>query len=245
MRAVIVPNGWWGPLLGLVLIAAAVLLVVWWRQQSYRWPLILAGAVAAALALSWWSGEVFDVADYRAGCDGLCSGFRGAPVPTYSGAAAGGVFLPGGFLLNSLVYLVLILGWAALLHALVSGAQGGSRGSAFAVVLIALMLTVGPLLLSPLFLPPPEARARSDPQRIAINARREVYLYDQLAPLPVLRVGLEDVRPRPDNQPGMRVCLSAYTFFYMPVGHLYLDMTPEGVHSNGGGMLPRPASCWE
>jgi hypothetical protein len=245
MRAVIVPNGWWGPLLGLVLIAAAVLLVVWWRQQSYRWPLILAGAVAAALALSWWSGEVFDVADYRAGCDGLCSGFRGAPVPTYGGAAAGGVFLPGGFLLNSLVYLVLILGWAALLHALVSGAQGGSRGSAFAVVLIALTLTVGPLLLSPLFLPPPEARARSDPQRIAINARREVYLYDQLAPLPVLRVGLEDVRPRPDNQPGMRVCLSAYTFFYMPVGHLYLDMTPEGVHSNGGGMLPRPASCWE
>ena len=170
MRAVIVPNGWWGPLLGLVLIAAAVLLVVWWRQQSYRWPMILAGAVAAALALSWWSGVAFNVADYRAGCDGLCSGFRGAPIPTYGGAAAGGVFLPGGFLLNSLVYLVLVLGWAALLHALVSGAQGGSRGSVLAAVLIALTLIVGPLLLSPLFLPPPEARARSDPQRIAINA---------------------------------------------------------------------------
>jgi len=232
-------------LLGLVLIVAAVLLVVWWRQQSYRWPLVLVASLATALALSVWSGVAFDVADYRAGCDGLCPGFRGAPIPTYGGAAAGGVFLPGGFLLNSLVYLVLILGWAALLRALVSGAQGSSRGSALAVALIVLALVVGPLLLSPLLLPPPEARARSDLRRVAINARREVYLYDQLASLPVLRVGLEDVRPRPDHQPGMRVCLSAYTLFYVPVGHLYLDMTPEGVHSDGGGMLPRSASCWE
>ena len=245
MRAVIAPHGWWALALGVVLGAAAVLLVVWWRQRSYRWPLVLVASLAAALALSVWSGVAFDVADYRAGCDGLCPGFRGAPIPIYGGAAAGGAFLLGGFLLNSLVYLVLILGWAALLRALVSGAQGSSRGSALAVALIVLALVVGPLLLSPLFLPPPEARARSDLRRVAINARREVYLYDQLASLPVLRVGLEDVRPRPDHQPGMRVCLSAYTLFYVPVGHLYLDMTPEGVHSDGGGMLPRSASCWE
>ena len=202
----IAPHGWWGLVLGVVLSAAAVLLVVWWRQQSYRWPLVLVASLAAALALSVWSGVAFDVADYRAGCDGLCPGFRGAPIPIHSGAAAGGAFLPGGFLLNSLVYLVLILGWAALLRALLSGTQGGSRGSELAVALIVLTLIVGPLLLSPLFLPPPEARARSDLRRIAINARREVYLYDQLASLPVLRVGLEDVRPRPDHQPGMRVC---------------------------------------
>ena len=245
MRAVIAVQGWLGLVLGLVLIAAAVLLVVWWRQQSYRWPLVLAGAVAAALALSWWSGVAFNVADYRAGCDGLCPGFRGAPIPVYDGVAAGGAFLPGGYFLNSLVYLVLILGWAALLRALVNGGQGGSRNNALIVAGFALLLAATPLLLSPLLLPPPEAHVRGDPQRIAINARREVYLYDQLASLPVLRVGLEDVRPRPDHQPGMRVCLSAYTFFYLPVGHLYLDMTPEGVHSNGGGILPRSASCWE
>jgi hypothetical protein len=245
MRAVIAANRWWGSALGVALIVAAVLLIIWWRQQSYRWPLILAGALAAALALSWWSGLAFDVADYRAGCDGLCPGFRGAPIPIRNGAAAGGAFLPGGFLLNSLVYLVLILGWAALLRALLIGIQHNSQRNIFTLVLIALLLIVGPLLLSPLYLPPPEARARGDLQRIAINARREVYLYGRLAPLPVLRVGLEDVRPRPDGQPGMRACLTTYTFFYMPVGHLYLDMTPEGVHSNGGGVLPRSASCWE
>ena len=44
---------------------------------------------------------------------------------------------------------------------------------------------------------------------------------------------------------GCAVCLSAYTFLYVPVGRMYLDMTPEGVHSNAGGMLPRSASCWE
>lgn len=245
----IVLKGWLGPALGLVLLVAALLLVVWWRQQSYRWPLILAAALAAAAALSIWSGIAFDVADYRAGCDGLCPGFRGAPIPIRNGVAAGDAFLLGGFLLNSLVYLVLILGWAALLRGLLNGIGGGSRGSARSSVLAAafvvLILAAGPILLSPLFLPPPEAHVRGDPQRIAINARREVYLYDQLAPFPVLRVGLEDVRPRPDHQPGMRVCLSAYTYFYVPVGHLYLDMTPEGVHSNGGGMLPRSVSCWE
>ena len=117
MRAVIAPHGWWALALGVVLGATAVLLVVWWRQRSYRWPLVLVASLATALALSVWSGVAFDVADYRAGCDGLCPGFRGAPIPIYGGAAAGGAFLLGGFLLNSLVYLVLILGWAALLHA--------------------------------------------------------------------------------------------------------------------------------
>ena len=96
MRAVIAVQGWLGLVLGLVLIVAAVLLVVWWRQQSYRWPLVLAGAVAAALALSWWSGVAFNVADYRAGCDGLCPGFRGAPIPVYGGVAAGGRIPAGG-----------------------------------------------------------------------------------------------------------------------------------------------------
>lgn len=70
-------------------------------------------------------------------------------------------------------------------------------------------------------------------------------MYRQLADRPILRVGLVDVRPRLDDQPGLRVCLRTYTFFYFPTGFMFLDMTPEGVHSNYGGVLPRTQSCWE
>jgi hypothetical protein len=70
-------------------------------------------------------------------------------------------------------------------------------------------------------------------------------MYDQLSSWPVLRVALEDVRPRPDDEPGMRVCYRTFTVFYLPTGHMYMDMTPEGVHSNNGGVRPLTESCWE
>ncbi len=231
--------------LGLILLAGAVLLAVWWRQQTFRWWAVLAVAVVVAPTLSWWSAEAFQVADYRAGCDGLCPGYRGAPLPVYHGQAAGGDFLPAGFLLNALIYLVLLLSWAAVVRGLVRRIGGEGRSAWIVQGLLGLALFTLPIAFSPLVLPPPEAHVRGDPQRIAINARREVYLYDQLADLPVLRVGLDDVRPRRDDQPGMRVCLRVYTFFYLPIGWMYLDMTPEGVHSNNGGVLPLAQSCWE
>lgn len=245
---------WQAALLGLGLMIGAVLLMIWWRQQSFRWPIVAVLCLVAAPLLSWWSGMVFQVADYRAGCDGLCPGYRGAPIAIYEGEAAGGSFLPEMFALNSLVYLVLLLGWSAVVRGIVqpggsSRSTAGGQRAAWqnwgARVLLGLILLAAPFVLSPLYLPPPEAHVRGDPQRIAINARREVYLYDQLAPAPALRVGLEDVRPRPDGQLGMRVCLRLYTYLYLPIGHMFLDMTPEGVHSNGGGVVPLDASCWE
>ena len=69
-------------------------------------------------------------------------------------------------------------------------------------------------------------------------------MYDDDARLPVVRLALEDVRPRLDDQPGLRVCLRIYSYFYVPIGFMYLDMTPEGVHSNNGGTEPRTGSCW-
>lgn len=236
----------WGKVgLGLALLFGAVLLAVWWRQQTFRWWIVVAVAMVVAPALSWWSGQAFHVADYRAGCDGLCPGYRGAPLPVYLGEAAGGGFLPVGFLLNALIYLVLLLSWAAVVRAVVHRAGSEARSAWIVQGLLGLGLFILPIAFSPLVLPPPEAHVRGDPQRIAINARREVYLYDDLADFPVLRVGLGDVRPRRDGQPGMRVCLRIYTFFYLPVGWMYLDMTPEGVHSNNGGVLPLSQSCWE
>lgn len=231
--------------LGLVFALGATLLVIWWRQQSRRWVIVLAVSLSAAPALSWWSGQVFQVADYRAGCAGLCPGFRGAPFVVYNGEAAGGAFLPGGFLLNTLLFLVILLAWGAVVRAVIHGLTAGANRAVWRVVVVGLILGVAPFAFSPWFLPPPEAHVRGDSLRVAINARREVFMYDHQVPWPVLRVGLEDVRPRPDGEPGLRVCLRTYTFFYMPTGALYLDMTRQGVHSNRGGFVLPSASCWE
>lgn len=235
---------WQSILLAAVLVGAAVLLTIWWRQQSYRWAFVLLICLIAAPALSWWTGKVFVVPDYRAGCDGLCAGFGGAPLAIFTGQAAGEQFQPGMFVLNSLIYLVVLLSWAAIIRAIVHHPASTLASRIWFQSLAVLALLAVPAALAPLYLPPPEAHVRGDPQRIAINARREVYMYDQLASMPVLRVGLDDVRPRPDERPGMRVCLRTYTLFYLPTGFMFMDMAPEGVHSTQGGILPHTASCW-
>jgi hypothetical protein len=238
-------ESWLAAILGAVILGLIVLLAIWWRQQTRRWGAIVAASTLAAILLSWWSGLAFQIADYRAGCDGLCPGYRGAPIAIFRGEAAGGEFLPGMFLLNVLVYLVLLLGWGALVRAVITRLGSSGTGPAWGQRVLGLALIVLPLVLAPLYLPPPEAHVRGDPQRIAINAQREVFMYDNFSPVPVLRVALEDVRPRRDGEPGMRVCLSIYTFFYLPAGHMYLDMAPEGIHSTGGGVIPRRESCWQ
>jgi hypothetical protein len=245
-------NTWQAVLLGLLLASVATLLTIWWRQQTFRWAIIVLICLAGAPLLSWWSGIAFEVADYRAGCDGLCPGYGGAPIPFFRGQAAGGSFLSGMFLVNCLLYLVLLLAWSAIMRAILRtppplspASKSGNRGRFWWQLVGGVVMLIAPFALSPLYLPPPEAHVRGDPQRIAINAGREVYLYDELAPVPVLRVGLEDVRPYSNGQPGMRVCLRTYTFFYLPAGHMYLDMTTEGVHSYNGGVVPLEKSCWE
>jgi hypothetical protein len=235
---------WAAALLGGALATAAILLTIWWQQHTFRWPIVLVICLALAPAISWYSGQVFEVPDYRAGCDGLCPGFSGAPLAIYNGESAGGTFVPIMFGLNSLVYLVGLLAWSGIVRTVSRRFTLHMQRRGWLAALLIALLWAGPLVLAPLYLPPPEARVRGDPQRIAINGRREVYMYDGQAALPILRTALEDVRPRSDGRPGMRVCLRTYSFFYMPTGHLYLDMTPEGVHSNAGGILPLAGSCW-
>lgn len=236
---------WPAALLGVVLAILAVLIAIWWRQQTYRWIIVVALCLLLAPLLSLWSGETFVIEDYRAGCDGLCPGFAGAPVAFRRGAAAGNEFLPGMFTVSVVTYLVILLLWSMVLRVVLSNVAVGRRSRTGRQCVVGLALVVGPLALAPLVLPPPQAHVRGDSQRIAINAQREVYLYDGEAPAPALRVGLTDVRPRGDGQPGMRVCLRVYTLFYLPIGHMYLDMTPEGVHSNAGGVLTGETSCWQ
>jgi hypothetical protein len=242
--ALILLSGWPAIPAGIGLVIIVALLVVWWRQQTFRWPVVLALCLILAPALSYWSGEVFRVEPYRAGCDALCAGHGGAPVAMLRIEGEGEQRLPVGFALNSLVYLALALAWSAVVRTVLVRAGELRRNSLLAQLALGLVLAVAPLALSPLFLPPPQAQPRGDPQRIAINAQREIYMYDDQSQAPVMRAALEDVRPRYDGQEGMRVCFRTYTFFYLPAGYLYLDMTREGVHSNAGGALPPGASCW-
>jgi hypothetical protein len=237
---------WEAAVLAVAMLVLVVLLIIWWSQRSFRWPIVLLICLALAPALSWWSASAFQVPDYRAGCDGLCLGYSGAPVAFVGGESAGSHVVVWRFALNSLLYLAALLAWAGLMRDLLNRvARGSLAHHRWLHPFIATCLAVLPLSLIPLYLAPPEALVRGDSLRVAINARREVYLYDQEASLPVLRVALEDVRPRLDGQPGLRVCLRVYTYFYVPAGHMYLDMTPEGVHSNGGGMKALGDSCWQ
>ena len=145
-------ESWQAALLGVVIAALVVLLTIWWRQQTRRWGLVLMACVSSALLLSAWSGLAFQVADYRAGCDGICPGYRGAPIPTFQGETAGGSFLPGMFLVNALVYLMLLLGWSALVRAVLvrleysrNESNDYSVGGAWGRVLIGAILIVIPL----------------------------------------------------------------------------------------------------
>jgi hypothetical protein len=152
--------------------------------------------------------------------------------------------MPGMLLLNALIYLVVVLGWSGVVRTLVVRSGGPAQRFGCGHSLLAVVLALAPFCLAPFYIPPPEARVRGDPQRIAINARREVSGYGDLSRVPIWRVALEDVRPRPDGSPGMRVCLRAYTLFYWPIGSVWLDMTPEGVRSTRAGLEPLNRTCW-
>ena len=79
--------------------------------------------------LSWWSGQTFQVDDYRAGCDGLCPGAGGAPIPFLRGEAAGSELVPGMFLVSTLAYLVIVLGWSMVMRVVLRSIPTNRRGT--------------------------------------------------------------------------------------------------------------------
>ena len=120
MPAVIVVPPWVAIPVGLALLVVAVLLAIWWRQQTFRWALVVVLCLLLAPLLSWWSGRVFRVEPYRAGCDALCVGRAGAPIAT---ARIDGDIedLPAAWIsrVNTLLYLALTLAWMAVVRSVV------------------------------------------------------------------------------------------------------------------------------
>lgn len=240
-------------LFGLLLV---VLLIIWWRQRMTHWLQGLVLVVLLAGGATVVSAVLFTVPDYQAGCTAPCKGWNGYPIPIMTTTGDGGVqLLPSGLVLSFVLHLLLLLVLGAIGHAIVADRTPGPQSTRSRLPLLAatfLLLWA----LAPRYASPPEPPVRGEPQRLAINARR-------LAPHAVTgidwqlqRLALEDVRRLPRrakaDAPGLplptgadwRVCLRAYSFFYVPWRHVYVDLDATGAYAIGGGVLPLTVECW-
>lgn len=222
---------------------AGVLTAVWWLRRSRAgldWVII---AIPLAFGLSYLSGLVFRVPDYQSGCQGWCPGWGGHPVPTYLGDNLGQiVFYPTGFLLNAGVYYALLLTSSAAITWLAAYLHWRQRRWRWRFGFVLLVVVV-PLAFISSFLPPPAPRLPFNDQRLAINAERSWRWQLRARSLSERRLAVEDVRTHPDGK-RHRVCFRVYTWFYLPQGHIYIDLEPAGVRATGGGVIPLSASCW-
>lgn len=229
-------------LLAFLLDLAGVLAAVWWLRRSRAgldWVMV---AAPLAFGFSYLSGVLFLVPDYQSGCTGLCSGWRGHPIPTHLGDSLGQmVFHPTGFLLNAAVYYAAFLAVSAALAWLAANRRWRERSRRWRLGFALLFLL--PLAFSPNLLPPPAPRLPLADQRLAINAARSWRWQLRAQGLSERRLAVEDVRTHPDGQ-RHRLCFRVYTWFYLPYRHIYIDLEPAGVRATGGGVIPLDASCW-
>lgn len=240
-------------LLGLVLV---VLLVIWWRQHMRRWlqglllVVLLAGAVTVAAAY------LFTVPDYQAGCLVPCGGWSGYPVPVMTVNSHGTVQLfPAGIALSFLLHLLVLLVLGAIAHAVLDDRRA-TRQPARGTVPLLLVGFVILWAMVPRYASPPEPPVRGEAQRLAINAKRVAPGVVPGFDWRLQRLAVEDVRrlPRrvksdapglpPPTGPDWRVCLRAYSFFYVPWRHVYVDLDSTGTYAIAGGVLPLAVECW-
>ncbi len=230
--------------LGIVLyLLLTVLVLVWWLRRGRRgfdWTLIVA---PLAFALSYLSSILFRVPDYQAGCDGRCPGWWGAPFPTHLSDGADAFTLnPLGFIANAALLYTVILILSAGIVLLAEQLKWPERSRRWRIGFV-LIVVILPLALLPTLLPLREPDLSSPQQRYAINAKRAWRWQLQSRRFNDRRLIIEDVRLHPDGE-RHRVCLRAYTWFYIPYDKVYVDLEPAGVRATGGGAIPLSDSCW-
>lgn len=231
-------------ILGIVFfLLITILVVVWWLRYGRRgfdWILIVA---PLAFVFSYLSSIIFRVPDYQAGCNGRCPGWWGAPFSTHVSDGTGAFTLnPVGFIANAALFYTVILITSAGIVLLTDQLKWSERSLRwrFGFVLVVVIL---PLALLPTLLPIREPDLSSSELRYAINAKRAWRWQLQSRRFNDRRLVVEDVRLHPDGE-RRRVCLRAYTWFYIPYDKIYVDLEPAGVLATGGGVIPLSDSCW-
>jgi len=232
-------------LLLLLLLQALVIIlfVVWWLRWTPRGLEWITIFLFVALGLSYLSSYIFRVPPYQVGCDGLCPGWWGYPIPTHH-VETGDIVLfdPVSFVRNTFFYYSIVLSFGAVVAWLGRRLQWRSRSWAQRFLFI-LIVVVLPLATLPMWMPPPQPEVSGPDQRLVINAARDWRWQLRLRSFMDRRLALEDVRPSPGDE-HQRVCFRIYTWFYLPYARTYIDLDAAGVRAVDGAEIPLSESCW-
>jgi len=227
----------------LLQILVILLLLVWWARWTPRGLAWAAFALLAAAGLSYLSSLLFHVPPYQAGCDGVCPGWRGYPLPTHHVLAENRVIFDGAsFVRNAFFYYAVFLAYSAIVAWLIRYFRMTERG--WSRWLLFILAVIIPLASPPLWLPPPQPAVSVADLRLVNNAARDWRWQLHLRGGMDRRLALEDIRPAPDGQ-GQRVCFRIYTWFYLPYQRAYIDLDEAGLRARDGREIPLTQSCWE
>ncbi|NOZ51185.1 MAG: hypothetical protein GXP37_14255 [Chloroflexi bacterium] len=223
--------------------AFTLVMIVWWLRRhahGLEWVMLV---LPLAFGLSYLSSLLIQVVPYRAGCLGYCEGWRGYPLATHMLAVGGrAVFDAGGFVLNAGVYFLILLVFSAVVLQLAHVFRWSQHRQRWRLLFV-LVVIVAPWAYSPNWAPMPQPRLPLAEQRLAINAARDWHWQFRAGRFFERALALEDVRQHSDGQ-RFRVCFRAYSWFFIPSHHVYIDLEPAGVRATSGGTIPLSASCW-
>ncbi len=235
-------------------ILLLTLVIIWWSQQTRYWFRIALGAFLFALLMGIGSYYAFVVPAHRAGCNGLCPGWRGYPLPFARVETSGSdIVAPVDFLLNLLMLWLLTLSGAALFYLIAIGVEWWNRSWRVRLLLIFFFFIL-PWALMPRILNPPQPSPSGEDLRLAVNARRSAEFTYGITGILVQRLALEDIRsvqPHNSVSPILQsveqneVCLRGYTYFYLPWRRYRITLDESGVTALSLAEVPLEGSCWE